>query len=261
MLNKGQEKAREALIAEVERHYGTLDWSREPWFGGSARADLPDGGYVSVMVEPPENTEHIHYDGVYTALIEEPFKEAARWMTVTDVGIQWHTTRPMPQRLYAAVCTRAGVAFQGLRWAAGDLMNHGEESYGETYAAYLDAFGVALETLKQWKRVAKAIPYDERNNDIPWSYWQSLAGLNAKERQEVIEDIQSGAIEDAAELRQEVKRRRGEDIEDMPPCPWCGGKLTPRHCKGCGIDFTGVMWWAIELKRERGWLPPMPKRV
>jgi len=47
------------LKTQAQEHYRErLDWTTEPWFGGSAWADV-DHHVVSVMVDPPTGNPHI----------------------------------------------------------------------------------------------------------------------------------------------------------------------------------------------------------
>jgi hypothetical protein len=263
-LTDGQKKARDALIAQIEGEHGQLDWTYKKWFGGSARADLPGGHWVSVMVEPPAGTDHVKYSEGYSPqdLIAAPFKAVAPWMTMTEVGAVWHTDDPIPQELAEALCIRAGQVMRSMRWALGDLLNHLEHQHGETYAHYAGLTGLAVETLKQYKRVSAAIPYHERDNAIEWSYWQRLAALPAPDRKELADRVRSGEIEDVNELGHEVRARTGENVQTLPPCPMCGSnRINATRCKECGLDFEKAVWWLVDIEKQIGPLPGNKKRV
>lgn len=258
------------LKGQVEMSLGrSLEWHEDDFSGGSAWADLGPAKYVSVMVDPPAGTSCFGGD-IDLALVEAQPAEpenaigaAADWMTVTNVGIEWHREDPMPLAMYGGICRQLGEGMVAFRWAVADLLNYGDFKYGDTYHQYSDLFGLALETLKQWKRIGKAIPLEERDNAVKWSYWHRLAALEAPDRKELVERIKADEFEDALDFGAEVTARiRGQEpAETFPACPACGGKLTPRHCRGCGLDFERAVWWLHDIKQTLGELPKPEKGI
>ena len=193
------------------------------------------------------------------ALIPQTPLEAAKpWIELSDVGFEQKSDEPMPLEIYGDLCRYVGQATNALRWAIADLLNYGEFKYGETYHQYTDLFGLAYDTLKQYKRIGKAITPEERRQPVKWSYWHRLAALERPQRDELVERIIADDFEDAHELGQEVTAMRQEsepETELFPACPSCGGKLTARHCKGCGLGFIEVVWWLVDIERALGELP------
>jgi len=54
------------------------------------------------------------------------------------------------------------------------------------------------------------------------------------------------------DLRDEVNAlKSGPDCELLPPCPACGGKLSSRRCRDCGLDFSAAVWWLNRLLKEQ----------
>jgi hypothetical protein len=125
----------------------------------------------------------------------------------------------------------------------GDALVYGNRS--EDYAQFIDLLGYSSATLDQYRRVAAHIPYEERDNSVPWTAYQYTAHLDPEVRADLIEQYMTKEIADTTELRDEVNAldpdRPAADL--LPPCPACGDKLTSRRCKGCGLDFSAVVWW------------------
>ena len=171
-----------------------------------------------------------------------------RYVEMTPLGARWLTVEPMPLEGYGWLCASVGQAHVALRWFIGDLLAYGERTYGETYAQYMDAFGLAYHTLQQYRRVAAHVPLEERREEVAWTAYQITAHLEAETREALLDAYTTGEIADTTELRDEVKAlSTGPDCELLPPCPRCGGALTSRKCKGCGLDFPGAVWWLVEV--------------
>lgn len=166
----------------------------------------------------------------------------------TPLGARFLTETPMPLESYGWLCASVGRAQVALRWFIGDLLAYGERQYGETYAQYVEAFGFAYHTLQQYRRVAAAIPLEERREELRWTAYQITAHLEPEMRDALLDAYLDGEIGSTEELRDEVRQLGAEDDCDLlPPCPKCGGKLTSRKCKGCGLDFPAAVWWLKEL--------------
>jgi len=203
-------------------------------------------------------------DAVETALVallpddeafRELWKQALEWVNLTEFGIVWRRgldpDDPMPTPLYGAICHGLGRADKGLRWNIGDALNYGDGR--DEYAQFQDAFGYSPATLDQYRRVCKHIPYAERPryDGVPWTALQITAHLEPEVRDALVGAYTEGVIEDTGELRDEVRALRGDrEDELLPPCPACGGKLTSRRCKGCGLDFPAAVRWIGKLLKE-----------
>ena len=142
-------------------------------------------------------------------------------------------------------------------WRVGDMLNIGEARWGEMYAQAVEATGRAYFTLAGWKRVAAAVPIEERREDIPYSYYKLVAHLPPEVRAGYLALAASGEVENSTELAQRLKADRNgrEPMEepDMPDCPCCGERLEPRkaeigRCRACG---AGVVEMARLWERAR----------
>ena len=178
---------------------------------------------------------------------EEPGAIVDHYVQMTPVGAVFLSDEPMPIEAYGWLCRSTGRAHEALRWFVGDLLNYGERVYGETYAQFEDAFGLGYHTLQQRRRICARIPLEERRPGL-WTAYQITCHLEPETREALLDAYQEGAIGNTDELRDEVRQLGvGEDCELLPACPKCGGKLTSRKCKGCGLDFPQAVWWLKEL--------------
>jgi len=183
--------------------------------------------------------EDVSFQAVWQAVLE--------WARFTDYGVQWlkeyDPERPMPVQLYGTMCYGVGKAHDALRWIIGDILNYGDGR--AEYAQFEDAFGYSPATLDQYRRVAGHIPLAERPKyaGVPWTALQITAHLDGGTRDALLDAYTEGEIEDTGELRDEVRALRDDRGEDdlLPPCPLCGGHLTSRKCKGCGLDFPAAV--------------------
>lgn len=191
----------------------------------------------------------------------EQWAEVLEWVSFTPHGLVWHKGQGadesewMPAPVYGVMCLGLGKAHGGLRWDIGDALNYSADR-SEDYAQFEDAFGLRPATLDQYRRVCNRIPYAERPryDGVPWTALQITAHLPTRTRDALVGAYTTGKIEDTTELRDEVRHIRAlatgqPEAELLPPCPQCGGKLTSRRCKGCGLDFPAAVRWLHEACR------------
>jgi len=179
---------------------------------------------------------------------DNPSAIVDHYVRLTPVGAEFLGDEPMPIEAYGWLCDSVGRGVVALRWFIGDLLAYGERHYGETYAQFQDAFGCGYHTLQQYRRVSARIPLEERRAEVNWTAYQITAHLEPETREALLDAYLIGAIGSTDELRDEVRQLGvGEDCELLPACPKCGGKLTSRKCKGCGLDFPQAVWWLKEL--------------
>lgn len=237
------------LKSAVERKVGKLEWHDERWWGGSSWADGPEG-QISVALEPPEG--HPQIDGLDLSLeiVEvEPvdmFADLARWVEITPLGAAW-TDEPMPLAAFGAMFRSIGGLVKALRWFIGDALNRCEELYGDAWLQFALDLGYEEATVQQYKRVCAKVPRELRRVD-KWTIHQITCDLPPDVQEDLWTQVDSGEISGVTEMR-DIKREMaaGEDVELLPPCPKCGGKLTSTRCKNCGLDFPQAVWWLVDL--------------
>lgn len=197
----------------------------------------------------------IHIDRELTTILAQPEPSRAeqlrQYVRMTPTGLLFHKNGTMPIELWGELCGFVGVAREALRWAVGDALNYGERAYGEDYAQWMNELGCSYHTLQQYRRVAARIPYAERVQGVKWTAYQITAHLEPETRTALVDAYTAGVIGTTGELRDEVRAlSAGPDCELLPPCPACGGKLTSRRCKDCGLDFAATAWWLTRLLKE-----------
>lgn len=266
-----------------------LKWDDKTFYGGSSTAAFGEEGFVSVMVDPPKDTPHIQFldkhmrpvAGETTVKVEvldddDPIvsvEPAAALEVVTDDGIEvdelgaeFSGTPTFDQvedriRAYA-------IAYEAIPWIIGDMLNYAEARWGEQFAqltAVAEIMDKGIETVRQWKWVSARIPRDKRREGVAWSLWRHLAYMDDKH---ALDEAPTYYLEDhtvaqtKAHIREQAQVRSGENtppptalgrqtvIEDLPPCPVCGGTLSARTCKDCGTDFGDLAWYLNDLLGE-----------
>jgi hypothetical protein len=90
----------------------------------------------------------------------------------------------LPRERWEAALRWLGTVERARQWWIGDLLVHAGKKYGETFDAAMEATGLALSTLKAYKRVASKFPPDVRRPDVPWATHRILASESEPERRE-----------------------------------------------------------------------------
>ena len=94
----------------------------------------------------------------------------------------------------------------------GDIINHGEETFGESkYAEAITRTGLALSTLKNYAWVARAFPQEKRLPALTFSHHQEMARLDSPDHREVVikevvKQVEEGEEPTVRELRAKVKK-------------------------------------------------------
>ena len=176
-------------------------------------------------------------------------EELRQYVRVTELGLLFRKNGSMPIEMFGELCAFIGVAKDAMRWAVGDALNYGERTYGEDYAQYIDALHCSIWTLRAWKRVSARIPYAERKPEM-WTAFQITAHLEPETRAPLLAAYEAGEAT-TDDLRDEVRAlKTGPDCDLLPACPKCGGKLSSRKCRDCGMDFSAAVWWLHDLLKE-----------
>ncbi len=100
---------------------------------------------------------------------------------------------------WTARVRQVGQLRYGLPWYIGDLLNVGEERWGDRCWQEINELGYNLQSCRNFKWVASRIGPDERSG-LDWSYYQAIAGLEKEQRAELITLALSGHLT-RAEMR------------------------------------------------------------
>lgn len=171
-----------------------------------------------------------------------------------DIGPRGVIPRPgvtVPIETWASITTSMLNYARRQPFLLGDMLNFGEATYGEKYAQAIDMTGLSYHTLAQYCSVCKAIPYEERSPDVPYSYYRRIKALPNGERQEWIERAASGDFENGDALKNAIKDHKEPPALTKVLCPACRSQLEDRalergKCQECG---SKAIEWAVLFNR------------
>ena len=256
-----------SLKTEAEEKTGihNLTWYDS---NGGAYADLPEGGTVSVLVDPPDGTPHISGWG-------KGWPDESQEIILQDAPLPMAESKVDKGPLGAVI--KGDLTFdewqaeveglfrigKALPWIVGDLLNYGEAAYGEQYAqalAVAEILDYSVSTIQQWKSVSGRIPMHERTEDVSWSCWRYLAGKTPEERKAGLKAYGDGL--NTNEVRDLLEAGDEKEQPKRPPCPICGGETTGTRCKSCAAGYSAVAWhFADTTPLERAMRQPEVKAL
>jgi hypothetical protein len=116
---------------------------------------------------------------------------------------------------WALMLSQCEHAHRCLGWWLGDLLNYGEEAYGERYVQAVQATGLAVQTLMNYKAVAKAIPPAERVDGLSFSAHREVAFVDKEIRMRLLKSakkqIEQGQAPSETEIRYEIRQLKGAE--------------------------------------------------
>ena len=89
----------------------------------------------------------------------------------------------------------------------GDLLNYGENTYGEMYSQALDETGFDYETLRDDKWIAKEVPLSLRNDNLTRTHAHTIAALPQKEKEYWSSEIKKEKMS-VRDLKERIKAKR-----------------------------------------------------
>ena len=75
------------------------------------------------------------------------------------------------------ICTNCDLCDVVFSHQLGDLLNYGEDAYGEMYTQVLDETDYSYDTLRQAKYISKTFELSDRSENLPWSFYLKTAPL------------------------------------------------------------------------------------
>ncbi|MDD1749485.1 MAG: hypothetical protein LUO89_06375 [Methanothrix sp.] len=111
---------------------------------------------------------------------------------------------------------------KGFTWGIADWLNFGEARYGETYAQFVDATGLAPEYLAILKYVGGAVDPSRRLESLSFTHHRLVASLEPDEQSRFLAESESrgwGQIELRAAIRsfkREIECKASGEIETEP---------------------------------------------
>ena len=141
----------------------------------------------------------------------------------------------------------------------GDIINHGEQTFGESkYTEAIARTGRALSTLKNYAWVARTFPPEKRLPALTFSHHEEMARLGGPDHREqlikeVIAQVEEGEEPTVKELRAKVKKlkplkQRKKRQPKPPPKP----KLAHEERRKMNLLLDGMtLLWARVQEFER----------
>lgn len=80
---------------------------------------------------------------------------------------------------FAIWCQRAGP------WWIGDMVNSGEDSFGEAFSQSCDGL-VSTEMLSRYASVARRVPFENRRPNLSWSAHAAVARLDSPDQKRLL---------------------------------------------------------------------------
>lgn len=111
---------------------------------------------------------------------------------------------------FALLAARAGP------WWIGDLLADGERLWGDAVWQAMQAGGHSLSQLERYLGVARAVPRENRREDLSWTHHAYVARLPHAAQRELLTEAASEGLT-SAELYSRVREWRSEHAED-PRC-------------------------------------------
>jgi hypothetical protein len=105
-------------------------------------------------------------------------------------------------------------------WWIGDALAFGQHTYGSKYADAVEATGRSLQTLKNYAWVARSVPVENRDPNLPWRLYREVARLDPAQQREWIAQARDETWT-ADDLRRELTAasNREQGTPDFDPVP------------------------------------------
>lgn len=130
-----------------------------------------------------------------------------------------------------ALAKMFGELHKRCAWYIGDLLNHMEKVFGETYAQAADATGLNVTTLYNYTSVCAHIPRSRRRSKVRFSTHSEVAYLEPDEQTRWLKEAEKHNY-----TKQELRDARAKEDKKLTPavevvchCPTCGNQHNPKE--------------------------------
>jgi hypothetical protein len=124
-----------------------------------------------------------------------------------------------------ALASMLGQLHRTSQWLIGDLLNHIERVYGETYAQAAEITGLSKGALMNYTSVCGRIPRSRRRANVPFSTHMEVAYLEPDEQEHWLKEAAANKW-----TKEELRIARKQDdppaVEVSCMCPTCGNQHT-----------------------------------
>lgn len=136
-------------------------------------------------------------------------------LTLTALTI----SAPMRFEEWEEILHRLMIMNECSGWWLGDALLYGESTYGEKYSQAVEVTGKSYQTLANYVFVCRAIPQEERREDLTFSHHAEVAGI--KDPLDRALWLAKAASEDwsVSALRRARQEARETVQPDVPPSP------------------------------------------
>lgn len=146
-----------------------------------------------------------------------------------ETGAITQTALVLPPDISYDQCEALAAMFGQLHrtsaWLIGDLLNHIERVYGETYAQAAEATGLSKGALMNYTSVCSHIPRSRRRPRVPFSTHMEVAYLEPDEQERWLKEAEQNRW-----TKEELRNaRKGTDLTPAVvscTCPSCGNEHT-----------------------------------
>lgn len=141
-----------------------------------------------------------------------------------------------PDTSYAkceALASMLGQLHRTSQWLIGDLLNHIERVYGETYAQAAEITGLSKGALMNYTWVCSKIPRSRRRPQVHFSTHMEVASLEPAEQDKWLKEAEQNKW-----TKEELRTARRSDgtkseltpaIDVVCECPRCGNSHNPKE--------------------------------
>ncbi len=119
----------------------------------------------------------------------------------------------------------------------GDLLNYGEQKWGEMYTQAMEMTGFDYKTLADDKYVANKVPISRRRENLSFSSHREVASLSPEKQEEFLEKADREGLH-SKEIRALVQGKRIEElIKPKYSVDYC-----EEHGKWCFVPGDSLEW-------------------
>ena len=124
---------------------------------------------------------------------------------------------------FSDLCWQLGKIHGAVRFAIGDAIRQGEELFGDDAYQAFENLGLSEEGMREYLRVALAVPRSRRRRDVSWSHHRAVAALDPVEQKTWLKRAADENLSHHA-LRDEL-RNGTEPRYSVSHCRCCGREL------------------------------------
>lgn len=107
-----------------------------------------------------------------------------------DIGftdeISWVAPSDLTMEQYISIANTFQQIQKSLAYWYGDLLNRGEELFGEDFAQAIPEIGRASETLLKYKQVARNVPREIRQSQLSWTHHLYITFVDQDQRGDLL---------------------------------------------------------------------------